>query len=52
MTARKVNHITDLIGETPVVRLNRLTGEGDAEVYVKLEYFNPGGASRIGRRII
>jgi cysteine synthase A len=33
-----------LIGETPVVRLNRLTGEDDAEVYVKLEYLNPGGS--------
>jgi cysteine synthase A len=39
-----VDSITDLIGDTPVVRLRRLTGEHDAEVYVKLEYFNPSGS--------
>lgn len=44
MTARRVNRITDLIGDTPAVRLNRLPGEEDAEVYVKLEYFNPSGS--------
>ncbi|KYH32330.1 cysteine synthase A [Neomoorella mulderi] len=35
--------ITQLIGRTPVVRLNRLTENG-AAVYVKLEYFNPGAS--------
>ncbi|NHN31777.1 cysteine synthase A [Paenibacillus agricola] len=44
MVSKRVNSITDLIGETPVVRLNRLSNEQDAEVYVKLEYFNPGGS--------
>ncbi|WP_150275964.1 cysteine synthase A [Paenibacillus tepidiphilus] len=44
MTSRVVNHITELIGDTPVLRLNRLTGPGDAEVYVKLEMFNPSGS--------
>jgi cysteine synthase A len=39
-----VSSIVDLIGETPVVRLHRLTGPEDAEVYVKLEYFNPSGS--------
>jgi cysteine synthase len=39
-----VNNITELIGDTPVVRLNRLTGPDDAELYVKLEYFNPSGS--------
>jgi cysteine synthase A len=34
----------DLIGHTPVVRLNRMTGEDDAEVWAKLENFNPGGS--------
>lgn len=38
------NSITDLIGQTPVVKLNRLTGAEDAEVYLKLEYFNPGSS--------
>ncbi len=44
MTAKRVNHITELIGETPAVRLNRLTSDEDAEVFVKLEYFNPSGS--------
>ncbi len=41
MTIQIVNNITELIGNTPVVKLNRLTTEADAEVFVKLEYFNP-----------
>lgn len=36
--------VTQIIGRTPVVKLNRLTEPGSAEVYVKLEYFNPGGS--------
>lgn len=44
MAAKIVNSITELIGNTPAVRLNRLTDESDAEVYVKLEYFNPSGS--------
>ncbi len=36
--------ISELIGNTPMVRLNRLAGPGMAEVLVKLEYFNPGGS--------
>ncbi|WP_332238361.1 cysteine synthase A [Sporolactobacillus sp. KGMB 08714] len=38
------NSVTELIGKTPVVRLNHLTGEDDAELYAKLEYFNPGSS--------
>jgi cysteine synthase A len=34
----------ELIGSTPVVRINRLTGEDDAEVWGKLESVNPGGS--------
>ena len=36
----KVQKITDLIGNTPLVHINRLN-ESEAEIYVKLEYFNP-----------
>lgn len=36
-----VNAIYELIGNTPVVRLNRLVDETCAEVLIKLEYFNP-----------
>ena len=35
-------NITELIGNTPIVKLNRLVPEGAADVYVKLEAFNPG----------
>lgn len=38
------NSITDLIGNTPIVKLNHLAGENDAEVYLKLEYMNPGSS--------
>jgi cysteine synthase A len=36
----RVEKITDLIGKTPIVKINKIN-EGGAEVYVKLEYFNP-----------
>lgn len=42
--AKIVGSITDLIGNTPVVRLNRLVEAGSADVYVKLESFNPSGS--------
>jgi cysteine synthase A len=37
----KVDKITDLIGNTPIVKINKLNKDGVADVYVKLEYFNP-----------
>ena len=40
----RVEHAYDLIGHTPVVRLNRVVPEGSAKVYVKLESANPGGS--------
>lgn len=36
--------ILDLIGDTPMVKLNKVAGEGVASVYAKLEFFNPGGS--------
>jgi cysteine synthase len=36
--------ITQLIGKTPMVKINRLTGPGDAKVYAKLEWYNIGGS--------
>ncbi|MDU3325172.1 MAG: pyridoxal-phosphate dependent enzyme, partial [Streptococcus sp.] len=38
------NNITELIGQTPIVRLNNIVPEGAADVYVKLEAFNPGSS--------
>ncbi|MGI5921487.1 MAG: cysteine synthase A [Syntrophomonadaceae bacterium] len=39
-----VNNILELIGDTPILKLNRMAGSEDASVYVKLEGFNPGGS--------
>jgi len=36
--------VLDLIGSTPVVKLKALPGKNDAEVWAKLESFNPGGS--------
>nr|WP_099158227.1 cysteine synthase A [Virgibacillus ndiopensis] len=36
-----VQNMTELIGNTPIVRLNKLVPEGSADVYVKLESLNP-----------
>ncbi|CAM4053743.1 cysteine synthase [Streptococcus penaeicida] len=37
-------NITELIGNTPIIKLNNLTSPDAAEVYVKLESFNPGSS--------
>lgn len=39
-----VHNIADLIGDTPLVRLNKLAPRNGAFVYLKLEYFNPSGS--------
>src|ERR1700677_249263 len=42
---RVVQNILDLVGQTPMVRLRRLEAvNGSAEIWVKLEYLNPGGS--------
>jgi cysteine synthase len=41
---RVANSIAELVGQTPIVKLNRLTDENSADVYLKLEYFNPGSS--------
>ena len=43
-TDRIADNIAELIGDTPIVRLNRLPEIGSAEILAKLEYFNPGGS--------
>lgn len=40
----RVEHAYDLVGYTPVVRLNRVVPAGSAKIYVKLESANPGGS--------
>ena len=39
-----VNNIAELIGNTPLVKLNRINPVGGASVYLKLENFNPSGS--------
>lgn len=38
------DNLLQAVGNPPMVRLNRLTGEGCAQVLVKVEYLNPGGS--------
>jgi len=38
------SNVSELIGNTPIVRLSRLSAPGAATVLAKLEYFNPGGS--------
>jgi len=51
---RFAENIVDLIGDTPLVRLNRVTEGIACTVLVKIEYLNPGGSAkdRIASRII
>src|SRR5690349_9633689 len=53
-TMKYANSILDTIGDTPLVRLTKVTEGIAATVLVKIEYFNPGGSSkdRIATRII
>src|SRR5260221_6602188 len=41
---RVAESILDLVGETPMLHLRRLSPKGGADVYAKLEYLNPGGS--------
>ena len=43
---RVANSLIDLIGETPLVRLNRIVTPAGVEILVKLESMNPGGSSK------
>src|SRR5271154_3318537 len=50
----KCNNILEAIGQTPIIRLNRVAKDSQAEVYVKADYLNPGGSvkDRIGLAMI
>ncbi|MBD3108989.1 cysteine synthase A [Bacillus sp. AGMB 02131] len=38
------NSVAELVGHTPIVKLNRLVDDNSADVYLKLEYMNPGSS--------
>ena len=38
------NNITELIGKTPLIRLNKISSQLNAEIIAKVESFNPGGS--------
>lgn len=54
MTAQTYSDITKAVGRTPLVKLNRVTGDAHATVFAKLEFYNPGGSvkDRIGVAIV
>ncbi|MFC3800731.1 PLP-dependent cysteine synthase family protein [Cohnella sp. GCM10012308] len=54
MRGKILNHVYESIGQTPIVRLSRLTEGLDGEIYAKLEYLNPGFSKkdRAARAII
>ena len=54
MNAVRAETVLDLIGSTPLVRLHRLPGTDSADIWAKLERFNPGGSvkDRIGKALI
>ena len=42
--AREYPTLLELVGKTPLVRLQNIVPEGSAAVVAKLEYLNPGGS--------
>lgn len=44
MEKKKANNVTEHIGNTPLIKLNRIVSEDYANIYAKVEYFNPGGS--------
>ena len=42
--AKIANSVVELIGQTPIVKLNHLVDENSANIYLKLEYTNPGSS--------
>ncbi|MBD8028540.1 cysteine synthase A [Ureibacillus sp. Re31] len=42
--SKLANSVAELVGRTPIVKLNHATNENEGNVYVKLEFFNPGSS--------
>src|SRR5215475_4759764 len=43
---RIARHVSELIGNTPLVQLNSVAAEGGGRVVAKIEYLNPGGSAK------
>lgn len=55
MSMKQFNQsVVDVIGNTPIIKLNKVTEGIESEIYVKLEYMNPGGSikDRIGKYMV
>ncbi len=54
MTAGLFTNVTQIVGNTPLVKLNKVARHTKAEIYGKLEYLNPGGSvkDRVAFQII
>ncbi len=54
MMKGSVSNVLEAIGNTPIVKLNKVATGVESEIYVKLEYLNPGGSTkdRIGNYIL
>ncbi len=46
LSSRVCNSVLELVGATPLVRLVRIPGPGSANVFAKLEHFNPAGSHK------
>ena len=44
MKNKKVDNILEMIGNTPLVKINNMVKPGTAQILAKVEYFNPGGS--------
>jgi cysteine synthase B len=51
---KRASHVFELIGKTPMVRINKMNPNPHVEIYAKLEGFNPMGSlkDRIALRMI
>ena len=49
-----LDNILDKVGKTPIVKLNKIGNNLNCQLYVKCEFFNPGGSikDRIGKQMI
>lgn len=41
---RVAQSVSELIGKTPIVKLNRIVEQDSADIYLKLEFMNPGSS--------